>query len=115
MSAAKSVIPEDAEDLRRIEELLSLSRAMCAAAEAQDWEQLGALEGQRGRVLAEFFAASHSPNTGPALIACMRQILDMNTGVIERGESALRDIADKLGEMHRGGRALKAYQDTGTE
>lgn len=92
-----------------LDSLTTLSQTMLTAADRQDWEHVAALESNRHRLLIELFANPHIGDSTDAVIFCVHQILQVNEGLVARGEAALHDLTVKLGELDLGQQAVRAY------
>ena len=97
-------------------ELLNLTQAMLLAAEAGEWEELGKLEVQRQLALKGLNATNLSPEEGGSvniIAAHIREILSLNKRIIDLSEQGKAKLAQAMGGLHQGRKAVNAYHEIG--
>ena len=93
-------------------ELLNLTQAMLAAAEAGDWAEVARFETRRQAMLRKLEAtisATGIETSRDAIANDLREILSINTRVLALGEQVKSELAGSMSGLRQGRKAVDAY------
>lgn len=93
-------------------ELLNLTEAMLGSAVEGKWSEVEELERKRQIVLKRLNAVLTTPLNGAPIDIIdkhMREVLSLNVLMTDLAESAKLELADALGGLSQGRKAVKAY------
>lgn len=92
--------------------VLDLTRAILAAAEAGEWDEVSVLEAQRQVALERIFAGEVNGETEALLLADMvEQVREMDRTICEMAYRERDAIAAELNRLRGGRRQRQAYLD----
>jgi len=91
--------------------LISLSVAMCESGRVDAWNDVAALESERGRLLRECFAMPIAREAAGDVAKTLARILALDAELIALGVAAQRKLAADLEAVERGGIATDAYRN----
>lgn len=92
------------------EELLTLSRAMLAAATMAEWEQVRDIDAKRSQLLAGYNAADELHLGRDYVERSLKEMLAINQSVLALGLKLRDEITGDLGALQRGLKANQAYR-----
>ena len=96
------------------EKILDLTRAMAAAAEAEQWDKVRMQEEQRQRMLKDMYIGGGAAgNDNGRIAANLEETVKLNARLIDLGAQATGDLAKVIGDLQRGRKARRAYNDAG--
>lgn len=91
-----------------IRQLIALSQAMLAKAEAELWDDVIVLEAERRQLIAQFFLEPIQQDV-EVVAAGIQSILAMDEKLMELGALKRFDILQLLQNLDQGKKAVKAY------
>ena len=91
-----------------LDQALTLSRQMLALGEEGQWNDVIELEVQRREVLERAFATRNQVNE--SLAQRVREILDLDKGLMEMSLKVRDEVAAELGQFNRSRKASSAYR-----
>ncbi|MHB1239322.1 MAG: flagellar protein FliT [Gammaproteobacteria bacterium] len=94
-------------------DILSLSRAMVAAAEQGDWEAVTAQEQDRRGRIKRYFSQAPVVAASAGLTEAVHTLVALDQRVIELGKARRNQIVDTLRGLGQGSRAVRAYRQAG--
>lgn len=92
------------------EELVILSRAMLAAAAAQEWERVRNIETCRSQLLAAYNAAAELHLGREYVEMILKEMLAINQSVLALALKIRADVAGNLVALTRSAKANQAYR-----
>jgi flagellar protein FliT len=96
--------------------VLDLTRAMLAAAEADEWDAVSALEEQRQEALERIYAGEVNGEAEALLLADMiEQVREMNKAIAVMARCERDAIAAELNRLRGARRQERAYRDVAAE
>lgn len=94
-----------------LEEALVLTQKMLALAEADEWEQVKALEEKQEGLLRTCFKPENRFADRASVAEKAQEILDLNQQIIEASAQSKARINQDLSQMQKGRAAIRAYMD----
>ena len=101
------------ERMKRLDDMLELTRAVQERVEAGDWEMASTLESQRRPLVERFFSVSPTPEEEERAREVLTEMLDINNRVIGLAQHLQRSLAMKTATINAGRKALRAYTQHG--
>jgi len=87
---------------------------MVAAAEAAEWDKVRTQEEQRQRMLKDLPIGNGAVgNVSRQIAANLEQAVKLNARLIDLGAQASGELAKVIGDLQRGRKARRAYNDAG--
>jgi len=98
-------------------DLLQITRSMLAAAETANWEKIEEMEVQRKVLLKKLAATIDSLEdwqgySSEVIDKHMREVLALNNRIIDLGLQAKVELAEIIGNIQRGRKAMNVYYGT---
>ena len=97
-------------------DLLQITRSMLAAAETANWEKIEEMEVQRKVLLKKLAATIDSLDwqgySSEVIDKHMREVLALNNRIIDLGLQAKVELAEIIGNIQRGRKAMNVYYRT---
>lgn len=103
----------EAAPVHPLEVILSLSRAMVAAAQRGEWDVVTAQEQDRRVRIERYFAQGPDLAASAGLAEAIRTLVALDQQVVELGKARRNQIVDALRGLGQGRRGTLAYQQTG--
>lgn len=94
------------------EEILANTRGMLAAATADDWDRVVALEAERRARIKGFFAAAVAPYESAWVRDGIQEILESDRKLLAMSQDRKQDRSRRVVELRRGSAANDAYSRT---
>lgn len=95
---------------QQIKLLRLLSAEMLDLAETGDWEMVSEWERKRRILLEELLAQPTSEDIAPLLEEAVRALLVSDARLVDMARVEMDKLSDHLAAIHKGRRALHAYQ-----
>ena len=97
-------------------DLLQITRSMLAAAETANWEKIEEMEAQRKVILKKLAATidflDWQGYSSEVIDKHMREVLALNNRIIDLGLQAKVELAEIIGNIQRGRKAMNVYYGT---
>jgi len=98
-------------------DLLQITRSMLAAAETANWEKIEEMEAQRKVLLKKLADTIDSLEdwqgySSEVIDKHMREVLALNNRIIDLGLQAKVELAEIIGNIQRGRKAMNVYYGT---
>lgn len=95
--------------LDELEQIIEMTRAMLAKAQAQEWAEVMKMELERQGRLQALFAAEVPDGARDRVVEAIREILEMDQEIIALGQRGQQALLQSLNELQTGRRAQEAY------
>jgi len=101
------------ETLKRIEEAISLSKALIKLAEEQDWEKFAELETSRQALIAKIDTQTvNDPHLQNAVRLLLNELIELNRQLETRCSAERDQIVSQMKSLHQSKKASSAYTET---
>lgn len=91
------------------QQIAAMSQAILAAAQANDWDAVSALEPQRRTLMEAFFAYPVGVADADAVAQGIREVLDVDREVMVLCQQTKDALSQQMGQLTQGRRAEAAY------
>jgi hypothetical protein len=95
-------------------EILAQTRAMLAAGEAGDWDQVAVLERERQKAITRFFRDDSAPHEAVWLQQGIEQLLGLDDRLLALCQAGRAEASAAVVELRRKAVAKRSYADTAT-
>ena len=104
-------IRQERED--QLSEIRSLTSRMLELSDAESWAEIADLEASRSHIIHSFFDEAPTVDEAPTIASTIKEVLDVDRRIIERGEAARSAVVSEMRGVSKGFRAVQAYDNTG--
>ncbi len=97
------------EFMKRMDDIVGMTRQMLSASREGEWEQFHELETRRRRAIKALFATPPLGSEAQYVTAAIEEVLVMDQDIIRICETEKKSCADQISEIRRGQRVHNAY------